>query len=70
MITTVTPTTGTGELVHPGSHRTTYGLADALERMVELLRAKPDRMVRDGELFDAASPAYPWIDVQSARVAA
>lgn len=61
---------GAGELVHPGSHQTTHGLADALERMVELLRAKPDRMVRDGELFDAASPAYPWIDVQSARIAA
>lgn len=70
MSTTVTALPGSGELVHPGSHRTTHGLADALERMVELLRAKPDRLVREGELFDAASPAYPWIDVQSARVAA
>lgn len=67
---TVTALPGSGELVHPGSHRTTHSLADALERMVRSLRANPNRQIAEGELFDAATPVGQWIDIQSARVAA
>lgn len=67
---TLTAIQGAGELVHPGSHRTTYSLADALERMAKSLRTEPNRAVAEGELFDAATPVGKWIDIQSARVAA